>query len=786
MSNIQNNPVANIFFSKDNIAGLNKLVLEKNNLLNVNKDTKAQIVNLLINNMKTVYKSLDQSKINGNNAKSILKQLNEISINESIKDIKKSGGDNVPNQSASDLKFQRDFKSNPTAGNKIMDRPQPVSNKLQQNYMFPKGFENANPNNLDNRFDKLFKPIVDNPDNNFQFNQYQYGKGQEDFNNRVNMIQSEREKEVFIGNGRPKTPDFLKPISTQPDKTAQMNNNNNNFPQQQRNGKPDFSQPVQEHEDAFGTFNQNDGDLYSINNIDNSVMDVKMVEDNRSFQERLKELESNRGSINIPRPNGKIDFTNDNDFRKDDLDQIPDFEPKSIEQIQQERNNPQSARHHQNGQIETNQQQNQQQMTIQQQQYLRNQEQQIINQQNQQRQQMINQQNQQMINNPEYEQLLRLQQNEQLLKMQLQEQLLKNQQYELMLKTQQADKILNTIQQKPKQVISTNKQKSDKIEKPIKNDKNSNLLKIQESLKKLGLNGNDNSEILKLREENILLKQQLEEKQQELENIDTLKKEMENEFEKLNDKNKEILEKEDEINKKLEEITKKENKLKEMYEKYSYVFSSSEIQCDISPNESLSEYIYDLDNIENVIGIKLLSYSIPQPRYNIEQNKNNIFRIHINGEDKEYKLNNGKYKIEDLLNILSVKTGLKFSLDIEEKIVIQSEENFNIIPTVLSQEVLGFTEDCENNNIYTANNLWDLRIEDLVYVYLDNIDENIPFAILNPTTKTSGQFKFEEPINLTELKFIFKDSKNRLFNFYGLKYNLNIQLEIIDNNKLIF
>ena len=42
----------------------------------------------------------------------------------------------------------------------------------------------------------------------------------------------------------------------------------------------------------------------------------------------------------------------------------------------------------------------------------------------------------------------------------------------------------------------------------------------------------------------------------------------------------------------------------------------------------------------------------------------------------------------------------------------------------------------------------------------------------------TNQFKFEELIKLDKLELSFKDSNGRPFNFYGLKYNLNIQLEL--------
>ena len=64
----------NIFFSKDCISGLNKLILQQNNLNNLNRDGKQEVINVLVKNMKTVYRSLDLGKINNTNFDSIFKQ----------------------------------------------------------------------------------------------------------------------------------------------------------------------------------------------------------------------------------------------------------------------------------------------------------------------------------------------------------------------------------------------------------------------------------------------------------------------------------------------------------------------------------------------------------------------------------------------------------------------------------------------------------------------------------------------------------------------------------------
>ena len=215
--------------------------------------------------------------------------------------------------------------------------------------------------------------------------------------------------------------------------------------------------------------------------------------------------------------------------------------------------------------------------------------------------------------------------------------------------------------------------------------------------------------------------------------------------------------------------------------KYNYLFGTKEFQLDISPDEPLSDYTYEFTSIDNIVGIKLLSYSVPTPRYNIEVNKNNLFKIYIDGEYKECKLNNGKYQIDDILKILSNKLGINFTLNYEQKVVVESDNIFNIEQTTLSKEVLGFTSDCLNEKTYTADNTWDLRIEDKIYLIIKNLDESSPFAVLYFNNQTSAQFKFEDPITLNKLELSFRDSKGKPYNFYGLNYNINLQLELHEN-----
>ena len=727
--------ITDTFFSKENISTLNKKLLEKNNLTEINKDGKKKIIDLLIKNMKLVYKSLDLKKINKKNFESIYQQFNKTSYNETQKELRSNDILALSELNASQLKFERDFNSNPNNGNKVSERPVPSQNANQ--FLYPPDI-NQNKGNND-KFDKLFKPIVEQVNENYKFNQYQYGKGSDDINKRIEELTSEREGETRMS-GRPRTPDFLKPLKTQPEKNDFISGNNENsgnsrtiqdFPK--KGGKPDFTQNISQNELDIGFLSNNDNeDLYNINNIDKPIDIQNIEEDSRPFQERLKSLEHERTSVNIPPNKGKIDFTSDtfnNLERNKEIDEIPDYEPKTVEQIREEKYLIEMKKRR-----EIREQLNEPMR----------------------REQLNEPMRREQLN----EQMRREQLNEQMRREQLTEQMRREQLNEQMRREQ-----LNTNQL----VKNIHKQEISQQSSKTLLNKNLDITKIQNTLKKLGMV--EASEVEKIKKENEILKNQLNNFNNKNELI---KQDLILEFEKLS--NKEAL------------LTKKIEEMKILMEKYQYLYGTSNIQLDISPNDPLSEFSFEFGPIENIIGIKLMSYSIPQARYNIESGKNNIFQIkNMNNEIIELKLNSGKYSIESLLEKLNTKSEkYKFELNVEQFVEISSDESFEIISTPLSKEILGFTSICKENTKFIADKSWDLRIEEKIFLFINNIDNTRPFTVLYTNNQGNDSIKFEELIKLDKLELSFKDSNGRPFNFYGLKYNLNIQLELNNPIEEIF
>ena len=250
----------------------------------------------------------------------------------------------------------------------------------------------------------------------------------------------------------------------------------------------------------------------------------------------------------------------------------------------------------------------------------------------------------------------------------------------------------------------------------------------------------------------------------------------------LNIKEKELNLKEKELKFKEKELYNKEEHINNLINNYKYISNTEYLQLEVSNPDNKAQYNWIIKNvINNIIAIKLLSYSLPLPRYNIEDNINNIFKYIINKIDKTIIIPSGKYLIDELINYINDNNedNIKLSINYNQKIIIEtSNENdiISIVSTHLSTYNLGFITTIENNKLI-ANNTWDLRINDKVYLYLNNISDNIPFGILYYNGQSISQFKFQNPFNLDKLEIDFRDSYNNNINFYNLPHTLSFLIE---------
>jgi hypothetical protein len=780
--------IQTMFFSKDTISNLNKFLLQQPKLHNLNRDGKQQVIKILVKNMKAIYRSIDLNKINNTNFKSIYDQFKEHSIKQSLLEVKQQNflSDHV--QLTSELKYERDFHSNPNSGNKFIDRPentkiynpsnlnQVVTNLEQKRNEQKKindpfsGF-NSNLNNYESSLDQAFKPIVENieNDNDNYFNNYSSGRVN-DINGKMEEIQQMRQTEVNNRNKRPLTPDFLKSKKSNPDRDNLTRNNlsnQNNIPLM-KGDKPDFKNADSSHfnQGFQGLANDISADLYSLDNIDKPLIETEIIEDTTNFEDRLKRLQSDRSSLKPVSLQKNISFTSET-FPQSDINDNTILHPDTSRAFtnnqsrklneEQKRQPPEDMKRN-NSLRQSYEEQKRQPYEKQNRNQSMRQSQEEQNRNESMRQSQEEQNRNELIRQSQEEQ------NRNELMRQSQEEQNRN---ELMRQSQEEPNIDKFSNLKNSMKLSNIEIKDDTRQFKIIIDKlNKENRELKESIEKLNH-----------QQTNV-----------ELDKIMEIKKQIANEFESLNIKNNEMESKINNINLQEMELLKKKTEIKQLIDNYDYLFHTRQIQIEVSNIENKSNYSWSMDNISNVTGIKLLSYSLPKPKFNIEENNNNLLHINVNDNDIQVKIPTGKYEIDDLIHYLNeeinkTNSNIKIYVNMQQKVVISSNndtDNITIVPNLLTKWNLGFINETQNKNSHIADKIWDLRIDDKVYLYLTNLSEEVPFGLLYFNGHSISQFKFEKPFDLSQLDILFKNSRGNEYNFHDLTHNLSFIIEKLE------
>jgi hypothetical protein len=596
----------------------------------------------------------------------------------------------------------------------------------------------------------------------------------------MQVVQQSRDNELSSKQQRPSTPEFLKAKKTsikQEETLTNVHNNTNVTKNSNINTKtsvPDFKNmnSMQFNEDFNGLLNDTGDNLFSL--------DTEIIEDTADFEDRLKRLQSERNNITTPKPQSKIDFTS-SDYSSENIDNTQQISQHKSQQMPQQMQQQQMQQQMPQQQMP---QQMQQQMPQQMQQQM---QQQQIQQQMQQQQMQQQQMQQQMQQRIEQQQMQQQQIPQQMPQQQMQQQQIPQQM------PQQASN--NKIAELKTSIQSHNININDNLSQKMQ--------QYQEKINYLETQNNELVDLIKKLENDI-------NNSNELEKITQIKNQIATEFAELTIKNENIESLNSNLKLKQVQLNTKEATLNELITKYDYLFKSEYTQFEVSDAENKSNYTWSLDIIKNIIGIKLATYSIPLPRFNIEENKNNIFIFKLNNEEHTVNLITGKYTIDELLTILDEKIKkinktLSIYINTEQKVIFKSsnvEDNIIIINTMLSKENLGFLvnttdqniteqnidqtiedlnieQNAKNHNIQIADKCWDLRIDNKVYLYLNNLSDEIPFGILYFNGSAVSQFKFEKPFNLTKLEIVFKDSYGMPYNFYNLPHSLTFLIEKI-------
>jgi hypothetical protein len=399
-----------------------------------------------------------------------------------------------------------------TNGNKIMERPTPTK---QTN-----SFTNFSNNNYEASLDQAFRPIVDNVTEENHFNNYTNGRNKDDIKSLMSDVQQSRQQELNSRNQRPPTPEFLKPKKTSNrDETPSTNNNysnnsnnSNNSNSNQNKAKLDFKTSTSDQfNDGFqGLSNDVSSDLFSLDNIDKPLIDEEIVEDASSFDDRLKRLQSDRGSLKINNnQGGAIDFT---------AEQFPNSNigDNTFKREPQQKMQPQQIQQH----VQPQQQMQQQKMQQQMQPHQQMQPQQQIQQQKMQPQQQMQQQQmqqQQMQQQPPQQQMQQQQMQQQQMQQHMQQQKMQQQQIQQQIQPPQQQMQQQQMQQQQmqpqQQIIKPQMEKHEVKEKIKKNQEinSNNINNLKSKMKSLNIDiKGDQLKIIELEKENKELKELME------------------------------------------------------------------------------------------------------------------------------------------------------------------------------------------------------------------------------------------------------------------------------------
>ena len=616
--------------------------------------------------MKKVYKNIDSQRVNKSNLESIKAQFNDWVFKET--DDLLGVNKKKPKKKLADVRFQREYSSNPNTKVRYMDRPEYILNNSESSEV------------KNNSMDNYFQPLGVNTNSTIKTN-YKAEKSISTVD-KLNQIEQLRTREL-PNQSRPKTPDFLKPEKVGKEvndyEYQNADNNNDNFKVLDfKNPSTDIYNGLEGNNSNVGSFingNESNGDLFSIDNIDTPLTKMEMVEDSSSFEDRLKRLQMDRDNLKMPNKN----------FDRNNIKMSNQVNAKSIEREIPRKNN-------------------------------------VVK-----RESLFSE---------------------------------------------------DDIYSKPEERVSL-----------FSEEDNNQVKKIAKKITRVDDNvGTYKKMIDLLRKEVEILKSKNNDLQNELNKgnnnavgSDDLRRQIIDEWKKLEEKNSVI-----DINLKLLqqkelELVNKEEEIKKLMASYNYMFMTRYLQLEVSSENNSSSYSYQFNRINNIVGIKLLSYSLAQSRYNIT-NSNNKLTLIQDEDESIIILDNGYYTITDLIEILNKKSNLKFELSINQKVKVSAENNFSIKESILLNKVLGFEDKLEDSNEYIAENIYDLRVDNKVYLYLKNLNNTEPFGVLHFHGQSICEFKLNNPINLDYLEIEFRDSDNNLYNFYNLPHYLSFQLEVVKNN----
>ncbi len=248
----------NEFLSKENTVNIFKSITSTNNLINLNKQQKDNLINKIISIMKSVYKTLELQKINKTNLLIVKKQYNDIVIKQTSEYYKENNNQaKINNERQTERMFS-------------VKKPVPVPGADR-----PTSFKSSAGNTLGNAPPSMSADFMK--------------KATDDINTRLAEIETSRR----ATQERPKPtelPDFLKPQKVGKSNNIEMPSN-----------KPIESKPLLGFNDVMDS------------NFSSSVpsSDKSKYTEQLSTMDRLKQLEAERNMTpHTPVQNTRSDYNN--------------------------------------------------------------------------------------------------------------------------------------------------------------------------------------------------------------------------------------------------------------------------------------------------------------------------------------------------------------------------------------------------------------------------------------------------------------------------------------------
>jgi hypothetical protein len=225
------------------------------------------------------------------------------------------------------------------------------------------------------------------------------------------------------------------------------------------------------------------------------------------------------------------------------------------------------------------------------------------------------------------------------------------------------------------------------------------------------------------------------------------------------------------------------NKIKKTNRDYHEIkISSSEY---VEP-EFFNDYIAELkEPLKKVVKLELSSYKLPQSKYQFTYVGNEEKRTISLVPEKDInelirELQNAFNDGEDKLRIKLLKNN---------KIEISAKHSFDILVNDQALcEVLGFTKlSYFGKKKYVSDKEYNISLMNKLYMYLENIIDDQPFAILDindDTIENQNNTNYKIPIDeLNELHIKFKNkadsSDNYLHDFQDQDHELNFKVSTL-------